>query len=409
MAFFTVKLKIALVLTFVLIIPACIPQSSVMNIQITQVQKQSSRIPQTPISSPTPSLLKEYYLPPYYSNSYSDLVEASKNENGLIIYSILGKESWQPVIDAFNAHFPWIRVTTVDLGANEVFERYAADSITGERTADLIVSSAPDGWLNFANTGQIAPYISEEDIFVPPWARLAPGVYTIASDPMVILYNKESIPNPPQSMADLATLIEEDPEEYNAKITSYDAAQNSTGMAINWFWTNIMGDSGWDILDRIGRTKPSLKTSASSMVSSVLSGDTSIGYFVSPVAFLPLLDQQSNLGWAYITDGQPILMRSIAVTNQAASPNSAKLMTDFLLSQEGQLSLALGGMTPYRSDIANVEIFKPVDGSQKHIHFNQVIEAVGLNNLIFINLDPEIIKPEKRDIFIKKWNGTMGR
>ncbi len=402
-------LKIALILILVSIIPACMPQTSVTNVQITPVQGQPSRVPPTPISSPTINQIKEYHLPPYYSNSYHDLVETSKNESGLIIYSILGKDSWQPAIEAFNAHFPWIQVTTIDLGANEVFERYAADSNAGERTADLIVSSAPDGWLNFANSGQIVPYISEEDIFVPPWARLAPGVYTIASDPMVIVYNKEFIPNPPHSMADLAKMIGGDPEELNGKITSYDAAQNSTGLAINWFWTNFMGDSGWDILARIGRTKPSLKTSASSMVSSVLSGDTPIGYFVSPVAFLPMLDQQSNLGWAYITDGQPILMRSIAVTNQAANPNSAKLMVDFLLSQEGQLSLALSGMTPYRSDIANVEIFKPVDGSQKHIHFNQVIEAVGLNNLIFINLDPEIIKPEKRDMFIEKWNGTMGR
>jgi hypothetical protein len=56
-----------------------------------------------------------------------------------------------------------------------------------------------------------------------------------------------------------------------------------------------------------------------------------------------------------------------------------------------------------------VDIFKPVDGVQKHIHFNQVIEAVGLNNLIFITLDPEIIKSEKRDSFTEKWNRAMGR
>lgn len=409
MIFNSGRLKAPLILILISILSACTAQPVKTNIQTTTVQDQPSRIPPTQLSTPTQSLLKEYYLPPYYSASYINLIEKSKKESGIIIYSVLGSDSWQPVIDAFNAHFPWIQVTIVELGANEVFERYSAEPEAEDRTADLIVSTSPDGWLNFANTGQIAPYISEEDLFVPPWARLAPGVYTFASDPMVIVYNKDFLPNPPHSMADLAKLIESDPQKLNGKITSYDAAQNSTGLAINWFWTSVKGDLSWNILALIGRTKPILKTSASSMVSSVLSGDTPIGYFVSPVAFLPLLDQQPNLGWSFITDGQPILMRSIAVTTKSASPNSAKLLVDFLLSQEGQLSLSEGDMTPYRADIANVDIFKPVDGTQKHIHFNQVIEAVGLNNLIFINLDPEIIKAEKRDSFTEKWNRAMGR
>ena len=401
--------KIGHILILVFFLSACAPQTYSTSIRATPLQSSPTPESETPISSLTPSQLGKFYLPTYYSNSYIDVVEASKKESGLVIYSILGSENWQPVIEAFNAHFPWIQVTTVDLGANEVFERYNTDSKTGSRTADLVVSSAPDGWLTFANSGQIAPYISEEDLFVPPWAKLAPGIYTIASDPMVIVYNKGTIPNPPHSMADVAAMIEANPGEYNAKITSYDAAQNTTGLAVNWFWANFKGDPGWSILEKIGSTGPNLKTSASSMVSSVSSGETPIGYFVSPVAFLSQPDQNSNLGWTYIKDGQPILMRSIAITNRAASPHSAKLMLDFLLSQEGQLSLAMGGMTPYRADIANVELFNPADGGRRHIHLNQVIEAVGLNNLIFINLDPELIKPEKQGAFIQKWNNAMGR
>jgi iron(III) transport system substrate-binding protein len=388
---------------------ACMPQADLVKIQNTPLHQQSPLVSSTPISTSAPNPLKKYHIPLYYSGNYENIIEASKKEEGLIIFSILGKDNWQPVIDAFNDHYPWIRVTTIDLGANEVFERYASDAIAGERTADLIVSSSPDGWLNFANTGQIAPYISEEDLFVPPWARLAPGIYSIASDPMVIVYNKDFVQNPPQSMADISNLIEENSGKYNSMITTYDAAQNSTGLAINWFWLNAIGNPAWKILEKIAGTNPKLKTSASSIVSSLQSGEASIGYFVSPVAFLPLMDQQSNLGWSYIKDGQPILLRSIAVTNRAESPNSAKLMVDYLLSQDGQLSLALGGTTPYRSDIANVEMFNPTDGNQKYLHFNQVIEAVGLNNLIFINLDPEIIIPEKRNAFINEWNKSMGR
>jgi ABC-type glycerol-3-phosphate transport system substrate-binding protein len=84
-------------------------------------------------------------------------------------------------------------------------------------------------------------------------------------------------------------------------------------------------------------------------------------------------------------------------------------MVDFLLSQEGQIALALGGLTPFRPDIANVDIFNSSDGNKPYIHFNQVIEEIGLDNLIFITLDPEINNPEKRSAFIEKWNRALGR
>jgi iron(III) transport system substrate-binding protein len=226
---------------------------------------------------------------------------------------------------------------------------------------------------------------------------------------MVLLYNKEEFPNPPSRFSDIKELIDSDPGKFTGKITSYDASQNSTGLAINWFWINKLGETGWELLNRIGETDPLLKTSSSSMVSSLLSHDSSLGIFVSPISFLSEQGLHPELGWSYIKDGQPILMRSIAVTKQAKSPNSAKLMVDFLLSQEGQIALALGGLTPFRPDIANVDIFNSSDGNKPYLHFNQVIEEIGLDNLIFITLDPEINNPEKRSAFIEKWNRALGR
>jgi len=358
---------------------------------------------------PSPRALDAYFLPAYYPDSYKNILEATKNEQGLVIYSALNESTWKPVIETFTGHYPWINVTVINLGANEVFDRYAADSLTGERNADLILSYAPEGWLNFANSGQIEPYLSEEDFYVPPWAKLAPGIYTIASDPMVLLYNKDELPRPPLSSSEIKELIESDPDKFTGKITSYDAAQNSTGLAVNWFWINKLGETGWELLNRVGETDPLLMTSSSSMVSSTFSGDSSLGIFVSPISFLSELDLHPELGWRYIKDGQPILMRSIAITKQAKSPNSARLMVDFLLSQEGQIALALGGLTPFRPDIANVDIFDSSDGNKPYIHFNQVIEEVGLDNLIFINLDPEMNNPEKRSAFIEKWNRALGR
>lgn len=398
-----------LIMTLAVILSGCASQSiSTQEAPAPTKHSTNANIIQA-TASPTLTSLNKYFLPPYYSDSYSKTIQASKVENGLVIYSSIDDESWRPVIETFNEHYPWIQVSTINLGANEVFDRYNSDAVSSERSADLIVTYTPDGWLTFAKSGQINPYISEEDFFVPPWAKLAPGIYAIASDPMVLIYNKDSISKPPQSMEDIAKLSIAKNGTNGLTLTTYDAAQNSTGLALNWYWINQLGNSGWEILNKIGKTNPELNTSSSSMLSAIQNGQAQIAYFVSPVAFLPQMDQQSNIGWSYLNDGQLILLRSAAITLSAASPNSAKLMVNFLLSQEGQLALALGGLTPFRSDIANVDLFNPTDGVQKHIHFNQVMEAVGLNNLIFINLDPDINNLDKRNLFIEKWNWAMGK
>jgi iron(III) transport system substrate-binding protein len=396
---------LGVIITAILI--GCAPQSHSIREATPSLQNLTKVNINPGTSSPTPNPLNSYFLPTYYSDSYTKMIEASKGENGLVIYSSSGEDSWKPVIETFNEHYPWIRVNTITLGANEVFDRYNADAISGERMADLIVTYTPDGWLNFAKSGQIYPYISEEDFFVPPWAKLAPGIYAISSDPLVVIYNKNSISNPPKSMEEIAKLMIDNKGIKELNLTTYDASQNSTGLAVNWYWINQMGNSGWEILRKIGSTHPQLKTSSSSMVSAIQNGEAQIAYFVSPVAFLSQLEKDSNLGWSYLEDGQPLLLRSVAIAQSSPSPNSAKLMVDFLLSQEGQLALALGGMTPFRSDIANVDLFDRVDGVQKHIHFNQIMEAVGINKLIFINFDPEIINNDKRDLFINQWNNAM--
>lgn len=391
------------------ILSGCISQSKNSIISPTTDKTRPTLDQKISTVFPSSRALDAYFLPAYYPNSYENIIEASKNEQELVIYSVVNESTWKPVIETFTGHYPWINVTVIELGANEVFDRYSAESLTSERNADLILSYAPDGWLNFGNSGQIEPYLSEEDFYIPPWTKLAPGIYTIASDPMVILYNKKILPNPPHRLMDIKESIEIDPNLFTGKITSYDASQNSTGLAIYWFWLEKLGETGWEILNQIGETDPLLKTSSSSMVSSIRSGESSLGIFISPISFLSEQDQHPEIGWTYIMDGQPILMRSIAITKQAKSANSAKLMLDFLLSQEGQIALALGGLTPFRPDIADVDIFDSTDGNKPYIHFNQVIEEIGLDNLIFITLDPEINDPDKRKAFIEKWNRALGR
>ena len=349
--------------------------------------------------------LAEYNLPDYYSADYAAIIDGSKQEmetvsDGLLVYSIMGENNWKPILEAFGAKYPWMagKVTALDLGSYEVFERYYSEAASNARTGDMIITSSPDAWQEFINGGNLAAYTSPEDAHVPDWSKLAPGIYSASSDPMIIIYNKQLVTTPPTSIAEVAALIAADPDAFKGKVTTYDAVNNATGFAINWFWAKNAGDAGWETLATVGQSTPTRQSSAGNMVNAVLAGEASVGYFVSAISVFPKYPEaEPVMGWEYIRDGQPILVRGMGVTAAAKAPNAAKLLLDFIISGEGQVALSTGGLTPYREDIAG----------QVDVHLAKIEATVGAENMVYFFFDPDLLDQAKKDAFIQQWDTTI--
>jgi iron(III) transport system substrate-binding protein len=329
-----------------------------------------------------------------------DLVEASKNEKeGVLVYSIMSENNWKPVLEGFNAKYPWIKVTTTDAGAYEVFERYYTEAAGNARTADFVATTAPDGWINFVKKGEVEPYVAKEDANVPDIGKIDKGVYAVSIDPMVFVWNKALLPEPPKTMADLVSMIQKDPAKFQGKLITYDAAGEGFGYGLNWFYTKAKGDDGWKTLEAIGMTKPKLQTSGGKIIDAVLSGEAILGFFVSNITVQPRLAAAGQLlGYSFVPDAQVMAVRSMAVTKHATSPNSAKLLLDYILSTEGQIAFAKGGLTAYRPDVAD----------QAPLHVAQVSKSVGGDDkLIFSRPDAEIADQAKHDQFITRWQQSL--
>jgi iron(III) transport system substrate-binding protein len=397
---------VILILIVMSFLSSCGPGISVSANAATPLPPLETAIPIKPqlpnFPTETPSLLGQYLLPPYYTDySYVSIVNRSKTDKELIIYSIMNEENWLPIIRIFKSHYPWIKITTFNLSPTEVFSRYNNDLLENKRTADIVISSDQMGWLKFSasNSSSVMPYSSQEDLLLPDWSKPKVGVYTVSSEPMVIIYNKKLVPAPPQSMTDLAALVKSDLSAYKGQIVTYNAELNTSGFTINWFWIKNKDQAGWDILNTLGDAQPLLMISEDDMIAAVSSGRAKIGYFISTKSVVPRLATDSDLGWSYVTDGQPVLLNNMAITKEAASPNSAKLMVDFLLSQEGQYALALGGLTPYRSDISGIAEY----------HLDKISVELGDNNIILSSLDDQLRNQPVRDSFIEKWKAAVQR
>ncbi|GIW08995.1 MAG: hypothetical protein KatS3mg061_0052 [Dehalococcoidia bacterium] len=105
------------------------------------------------------------------------------------------------------------------------------------------------------------------------------------------------------------------------------------------------------------------------------------------------------LGYSLISDGTPVITRGMAITKKAQSPNSAKLLVDYILSQEGQLAWSKGGLTAYRPDVA--------DRAENHLA--KLAAAVGEQNLVPFSFDPDIADATKREDFRARLRRALGR
>ena len=331
-----------------------------------------------------------YAAPPsYYPAEYSQIIEASKKEAGLTVYSNIALFNWDPILAAFKEEYPWIKVEPTDLNANEVFERYYADQGAKTKSADVLLSAAPLAWLEFLPKNMIEPYQSPELGHVPAWTVPQPGVYTVSTDPFVIAYNKLMLPQAdwPSSMQEIVNLATKTPGEFDRRLGTYAPNASAFTQAIYWGITKLRGETAFGWFDKIGSMSDVYRT-AGPIVEKITSGEYVIGYLVSSQAVLGLFtdpNREKLIGWALPKDGTVVNMRNMAITKSSRSPNSAKLLVDFLLSKKGQTAVGKGGLVSFRDDVDDPTA---MPGG---LTYAKIVQQVGEANVARVTLDPEMI------------------
>lgn len=327
-----------------------------------------------------------------------DMEARARKEQGVLIYSNLSNANMAPFLAGLKAKYPWLKIEALHLGPAEVFERYYSESSVGRRSADLIITAAPDAWLRFHEKDGVEPFASSESGVLPAWSKPLPGLYTFSTDPLVIVYNKLllSTDKRPQSLADLARLTQQFPGIFNRRITTYDAAKHAFAYVLQWTYTR---ERGWPALEAVARATQ-LESSGATMIEKVTTGEYAVVYFASGATFFERLRQENRgdiLGWTLIKDGTPLMPRGMAITRKSQNKASAGLVMNWLLSHDGQVSIAKGGLVPYRTDVKPTEV--PV------ITYSQILEQLGPKNVIQIGYSPDMLREQAA--FVAKWQAAF--
>jgi iron(III) transport system substrate-binding protein len=137
------------------------------------------------------------------------------------------------------------------------------------------------------------------------------------------------------------------------------------------------------------------------MLQKLAAGEYKVAFFASGVVVFPKMKDatmQKVMDWRFMEDGQPLWVRPVVIPKDGSSPNSARLMLDFIVSHDGQAAFGRGGLTPYRSDVRKDEV--------ANFTLSSIAEAVGgEQNLMILGFDPELRKGA--DEFPARWKQMM--
>ena len=338
--------------------------------------------------------------PAGYPAEYAALIAQAKTEGSLLIYTNLSSLNLDPVVRAFNDAYPEIQVETIEMGPSEAFSRYDAETGTGVQSADLIIANSITDWVRAVNAGTLDGYLSPERENLPAWSYPETGLYTFSTDPMVTIFNKLTVPVDLQatSMETYFANIKAHPEVFEGKVGTYDG-RYAFGGAIGYAFAKYHGEEAWGWFASAGpMTRPG--GGAGGMIERTLTGELASSFFVSAPVVLsrmdPALDQV--LGWAFPSDGTPVFLRGMGITEKAPHQAAARVFLDFVLSEPGQYAVAEGNLTPYRPGV--------MPEAENAYSLDEVIAAIGdEEKLILIDYNPDMVADF--EAFTARWGDAF--
>ena len=320
------------------------------------------------------------------------LIKQSKKESGLVFYANAPASNLKVVTDRFKYYHPWIQSTAYDLDNNVIFSKYASEAAQGTRTADLLISSAPNLWVYATRKRYMVNYDPLQLSAFPKFAKQYPGVFIISPDPAIIMYNKLLLRDKvPQSLTQMAN----DSGTYG-KLTGY-TVDNLFGYTGIWGYVQ---KKGWANFEKIGKSRFTAQTGVAGQRSLVSQGAAIAAYLTSPTVRLGIEtdpDLSRILGWTYNKDATPLIPRGMGITAKAASPASAKLFLNWLFTKAGQQAMCDAGFTAFRNN------FTPKNCSNT---LADVYKKVGQRNVILVPFSQKFVNDQPA--FAKRWHGIFG-
>ena len=316
----------------------------------------------------------------------------------LTVHGSMDIGSARPLIEHYQRLKPAIAVTYHELDTLEIYSRLVDGAERGEPTADILLSPAMDLQVKLANDGYVRQYASQTTAAMPEWSQWRREVFGFSFEPAVLVYNKTLLApdRVPTTRAGLQALIENNGEELFGRITTYDIERSGLGFL---FLTQdaLRSREIWSLVNAMGGSSTRLYTNTAAMLDHIASGKYVIGYNLLGSYAEQRAEQEPSLGVILPDDYTLMMTRTAVLPALALEPRLAEDFLEFLLSKEGQTTVA--GMS------GQYALHPGIEGDHTASDLRDLV-----SNVVPIKMGPTLIvylDRVKRQRFLRQWQSAL--
>jgi iron(III) transport system substrate-binding protein len=265
------------------------------------------------------------------------------DENTVVLVTPAPVSEIEEQIDAFNVHYPDIRVETMYLGVGEITTRIRAE---GRNPQIDVASDIPVSYI-IQNPDLFHSYVSEEDEAYAQNLKDSENHtwYGHYSGPQVILVNTNLIPDARQKIKGWNDL--KDPE-YRGEIILANPSLSSSAFDQLRLMVTI---GGWDLVESV--LQNSVITPSSRLAyQGVADGEYAIGMLTENIA-VNLVNDGYPVVFIYPEEGTNETLTGLSIVENSPNYDNAKILFEFLNSRE---SHQIAASAPYFRRTARTDV-----------------------------------------------------
>lgn len=285
------------------------------------------------------------------------LYDAAKAEGELTWYSgQYNAESSEAMGRAFNERFPGVHCNVVRSTSQVAFQRLSQDTRAGIRQCDVFSSTNSGHFTQLKREGKLTKYTPVNAAgMLPSIQNMDPDGYFHTSflGLFMMLHNTQLVSeaDAPKSWTDAL-----DPKWKNQLAVGHPGFSGAIGV-----WAVQMRKMyGWDYFTKLERNKPLIGRSSQDPVTTLNSGERSVGLCVPSGTAALAISRGNPLKLIYPTEGVLATISPSAIPANAPHPNAAKLFMEFQASKAGSEAMRDYYNEPLRGDVASAPGTRPL-------------------------------------------------
>lgn len=264
------------------------------------------------------------------SGSWQSVVDQANKEGQVVLYSTRSDADNTELLNGFMKKYPGIHAQAVRLVGGALVSKVDQELQAGQPQADVLIHSERQWSDEKAKDGALVePSGPALSIWSGADQYYKNGVVVASAEPWVMAYNTNLVKSRPQ---DWDSLLND--SSYKGKVGLNEVSGLTVGI-----WYQFVEDKKSGYFEKLAALKPKIYPNSAPLTQALGSGELAWAPYSLPSTVEPLKAQGAPIDWVVPDSGTWALERDAMALKKAPHQAAAKVLLDFIMSNEGQTLL----------------------------------------------------------------------